>query len=89
MPTKCPFEGPDGTGGINFAGQHVSGHLGALLNALMELSNTPQVPRYMFACKFDSPSTIWALKMPIFGAFLKIESSTKMGCYNLFQRCIE
>ena len=29
-------------------------------------------------------STLWALKMAIFGAFVKIEMPTIVGCYNLF-----
>ena len=30
------------------------------------------------------PSTRWTLKMAILGAFLKIKSLKKMGCYNIF-----
>ena len=89
MPPKLPFWGSRWYWGNQFCRPTCIWVPGEYSLVPLRYSEVPPGAQIHVGLQNWFPSTKWTLKMAILWAFLKIESSTKIGCYNLFYSCIE
>jgi hypothetical protein len=89
---KCPqsghFDGPEGTGEWLLKAKMYLGTWGVFLSSI-KYSEVPPGAQIHFGLQKSFPSTLWTLTIAIFGAFLKMYMSTKMGWYIVFWNGIE